>query len=299
MLNELKKKLQFNEKESKLYIPNEIFNDIQMSVSEGGSSSIAFAYSYYYLVTWMYRYAKYGCYLPDQKFMKNVLGYNEKYQGMDYLIKKNGVLDQIGYTETVKDYPITWTFDDDYLEFTMLSDMEEDVQEVIRKQVSRKYTVKYPVKAFYRWESDDMDGTFYQFENTHEIPFEVFLFSMSKEDIGCIGFYLWSYLKMKNQIHKDGYDISIDDLSQEVKIPKSTMIEYLNRLRGYRMITCYYNQEFFCVALSDDEKQANTYVTNKWSEFSSDKIGYQKLKFVSKKEYRMMKSEKVEIGELF
>src|SRR5690606_30549103 len=113
-------------------------------------------------------------------------------------------LDNIGYTITDKDFPLGWTYEDKFLEFNMLSDLDEDSQRLIKQQYSRKFTVKYPVKAFYRSnvseEDNYLDGTFFEVENTHLVPFNVFLFCMSKKDIGCTGFYLWSFIKMKNQL---------------------------------------------------------------------------------------------------
>lgn len=300
-MDDVRKLLQYDDKESKIFIHNEIFTDLKTLRSKG-SSHIAFAYAYYYLICWLYRYAKYGSINIDVKLIKQILGYNSSYQGIDYIVKKNGVLDSMNYTATTKDFPLSWTYDD-CLDFDLLSDMDEDVQKIIKEARSRKYTIKFPVKTFHRTiesENDNyLDGTFYEFDNTHLVPFEVFMFCMSKKEIGCVGFYLWSYLKMKCQMFNDGYDISLDNLSQEVMIPKSTMINYLNTLRKYKMVNCYYNQEFFCVALNEDERQANTYITNEYSYFSDKPIEYQKLKVISTKEYTELVSDEHDLSELF
>ena len=77
---EIEQLLQFNDYESKIFMPNEIFGDLQKNIDN--ASHIAFAYSYIYFVTWLYRYAKYGMVneLIDQKFIKRILGYNENYK---------------------------------------------------------------------------------------------------------------------------------------------------------------------------------------------------------------------------
>lgn len=285
--------LQYNEKESKLFIHNEIFNDLKHNLNR--SNHIPFAYSYYYLICWLYRYAKYGQLTIDNKSIKKILGYSPTYPEIDYIIKKNGVLDVIGYTITAKDYPISWTFDNNCLDFFMLRDCDEETQKLVKGTKSRKYTVKFPPKAFHRTqeseEGNHLDGTFYDVSNTHLIPFEVFMFCMSKKDIGCTGFYLWSYLKMQNQLFEGGYDISLDDLSNEVSIPRSTMCKYLNTLRAYSMINCYHNQQFFCIALKEEDRKSNTYMTNDYELFSDKPIDFKRIKVVKVNEYMKLKSD--------
>jgi hypothetical protein len=292
-MNDYISKLNYDSKESPLYMPNEIFDDLQKGVNK--RKYIPFAYSYYYLISWLYRYTKYGSVEIENKILKSILGYSSTYTEIDYLIKKNGILDQIGYTLTEKDYPTSWLYDGD-LEFTLLSDFNEDIQKLMKGTRSRKFAIKYPIKAFHRNGNQEIiDGTFYEFDRTHLIPFEVFLFCMSKKEIGVTGFYLWSYLKMKNQLHKQGYDISIGDLSDETMIPRSTLCEYLGKLRGYRMIDCYYNQEFFCLALKEDDRKANTYVTNERRQFSDEMVNVEKIKFVNVEKYENMMKEKANV----
>lgn len=295
-------KLIYNNKESKLFMPNEIFDDIQASGIK--NKHIPLAYSYYYLVSWLYRYAKYGVINGlDNKVIKQILGYSPTYPEIDYIIKKNGLLDTLRYTSTTKDFPILWAYEDKILSFDLLSDFEEDVQKVIKQQHSRKYTVKYPVKAFYRSKESEEDhyedGTFFEVDNTHLVPFEVFMFCMSKKELGCTGFYLWSYLQMQNQKFAGGYDVSLDDLASEVKIARSTMCEYLGSLREYEMIKCQHNQDYFCLALSNEEKKANTYVTCDWNSFSEQKRKVSRMKVISVKEYEKIKENREELSELF
>lgn len=301
-IDELNEQLQYNEKESKLYIPNEVYKDLEKS--EIKNTHIPFAFSYYYLICWIYRYTKYGTINNmDNKKFKKILGYSPTYPEIDYIIKKNGLLDQMEYTSTVKDFPISWTFEDNFLEFDLLSDLDEETQKIIKQQFSRKYSIKLPFKAFHRTkESEDdkyLDGTFYEVDNTHMIPFEVFLFCMSKKELGCTSFYLWCYLKMQNQIFNGGYDISLDDLSIETGIPRSTMCGYLNILREYGMVSCQHNQEFFCLALNEGDKKANTYTTNEFDNFSNKRVEFNRMKILSVKEFEKQREIKNEFVELF
>jgi hypothetical protein len=292
-------KLNYDSKESKLFMPNEIFEDLHKVIDK--TKHIPFTYAYYYLISWLYRYAKYGTAI-DNKMIKSLLGYSPTYTEIDYLIKKNGVLDEINYTYTEKDFPVGWSYTDGDLEFDLISDYKEDDQKYISGTRSRKYSIKYPIKAFHRnGDETILDGTFYEIDRTYLVPFDTFLFCMSKKDIGVTGFYIWSYLKMQNQIYEKGYDVSIGDLSNETKIPRSTLCSYLNKLKGHKMINCYYNQEFFCLALKDDDRKANTYVTNDYEKFSDEMVGVEKMKFMSADKYLDMQKEKenVDIERLF
>jgi hypothetical protein len=318
---EISKLLKFDEDtgyESKLFMPNEIFEDLKKNSKIKNSPHIAFSYSYTYLATWIYRYAKHlstrG--LIDNSIMKEILGYNPTTKGLDYLIKKNGVLDEMNYTRTVKDFPTFVHYTHEFgsqIEFDMLSGLDEDDEEDIKKEfmtlnkISRKYFIKYPVKAFFRnWEDEEQreiyensedqeDGTFYFIENTHLVPFEVFLFCMSNEKLGCEAFYLYSYLQYKNQIHKDGYDVSIENLAIETGLNDRTSKNYLAQLKGYRMIKCIHNQDFFAVGMRKEDRKANTYITYDYDLFLDKPTTYKKIKVMPRKEYLLkLKLEKEE-----
>ena len=303
MIKELNTYLHYDEKESNVFMQNEIFADLKNNSNK--NKHIPFAYSYYYLILWLYRYAKYGVVNIDNRKIKQILGYSPTYPEIDYIIKKNGILDIMDYTITTKNFPISWTFEDGLLKFDMLSDFDDDMQKTIKETKSRKFAIKFPVKAFHRTkESEDdnyEDGTFFEIDNTHLVPFEVFMFCMSKKEIGCTGFYLWSYLKMQNQIYEKGYDVSIDNLAEEVGIPRRTMCKYLDALRAHKMIECYYNQDFFCIAIGKEERKSNTYVTNECDKFSNSKVEIRKIKYVSEEEYKEMNNNNVDLfdAELF
>src|SRR5699024_11535773 len=91
-------KLNYRDGQSRHFMPNEIFKDLQSNIKT--STHIAFAYSYYYLTSWLYRNVKYAEDLPieiNTKTLKKLLGYNQNYKPINYIIKKNGVLEQINY----------------------------------------------------------------------------------------------------------------------------------------------------------------------------------------------------------
>jgi hypothetical protein len=311
---ELNKLFQYNDYEGaerNIYMPNEIFEDLQNNIKN--TPHIAFAYTYTYLVTWLYRYCKYTVAkggISNSK-IKEILGYAPDTRSVNYLIVKNGLLDKIGYLETHKNFPIWWDIEDG-LEFTLINEADDktdpnysyelSTEKLIRNNVPKNFTVKYPVKAFNRIidEEDIEDGTFFEVENTHLIPFEVFLYCMSNDGIGCTGFYLYSYLKHMNDVFVGGYDISLEDLAEETGIADRTLDKYLGMLKGYQMIDFKHNQEFFAIGMKSEDRMANTYITNDYDIFKDKPVPFKKISIMKKKDYfKMLKEEEKETEELF
>ncbi|MBU8877945.1 hypothetical protein BGM26_02920 [Bacillus sp. FJAT-29790] len=295
---EIAKLLQYNkEYESKLFMPNEIFKDLKANIKN--TPHIAFAYSYIYLVTWLCRYTKYigsNESLSNPK-IKEILGYNPRTQTLNYLIKKNGLLDNIGYTRIDRDLPYLTRLEDNELEFTWLSDLDDaETEKLMRRDIPKNFTIKFPVKAFNRYVEEDGDlgvaGTFFGIENTHCIPFEVFMYCMGNEEIGCTGFYLYAYLKHKNDIFKRGYDVPLERLVEETGIADRTLDKYLNELKGYKVIRFKHNQKFFAVGLRESERMANTYITNEYVLFEDNPVPFRRIDIMKKQDYlEMLKEE--------
>lgn len=259
-MNDLRKCLLVNEHQNKIYIPNEIFNDLRV-LHDKGSSHVAFAYSYYYLISWLYRYAKYGELHIDVKIIKQVLGYSASTQEINYIIKKKGILDQIGYTHTDTDYPITWNWNNRDIDFTMLSDLDLEMKKVLMEQRGRNYKVKVPVKGLWRTvesEKDNCwDGTFYEVEYTHEMSFDIFAKCMEDKQLGVSAFYLYGYLKYRCDKF-DKYQSSVERLGREIGMSKNTIDKYLTSLMSKGLIKY---QENDCDKIEGEfRKQANTYL---------------------------------------
>lgn len=286
-----------------IFMPNEIFEDLKANVS---SNNIPFAYSYYYLVSYLYRYAKYDHHLYTSSDIKQILGYNPKSTTMDKLIMKDGILDQLGYTQTDKDFPVYAEYkhaNDEGLMFNYYSEPEMKENFKMRKiTVGKRYTVKYPVKAFYRTQEDLDDnyenGTFFEIENTHQIPMEAFMFCMANKELGVKGFYTYCYLQHKNNFCKyyaeknglahRGYDVSLDKLQKELGMTKSTLKRTLDPLKKFKLITCKVNQDFL-LGRKEEDRRPHTYLTNPISKFSFEPVKYQKARLISKKENEELK----------
>lgn len=116
---------------------------------------------------------------------------------MNYITKKDGLLDSIGYTVSTKNFPMSWKFkvdDGEELSFTMASDMPKENLPTIAKS----FFLKKPLKAFERTilnqdketnelVEEEMQGTFYDVSSTHSVDLNVFMYCMANEKIGTTG----------------------------------------------------------------------------------------------------------------
>lgn len=250
--------IKYTEYENKIYMPNEIFQDLKVLHSKG-SSHVAFTYSYYFLISWLYRYAKYWDYQIDVKMIKRMLGYNENNKKINYIIKKDGFLDEIGYTRTNSNFPVAYEYKDD-LEFTMLSDLDKEVQAEIINQKGRNFKIKVPLKGIWRdSESErnrDWNGTFFQIDYTHEMRMDLFEFCMNDKQLGVNAFYLYGYLKYRCDKY-DYYQVSMERLGEEIGMSRSTVYRYLNKLISNEIVQY---EENGCVFIEGEyKKEANSY----------------------------------------
>ncbi|WP_409174835.1 hypothetical protein [Brevibacillus fortis] len=298
---ELKKILGSNDKD-KVFMPNEIFVDLKMHLKD--SSHIAFAYSYYFVITYLYRNARYRNVIDksgkeieiNQSELKQILGYSKDNKTTNFIIKQNGILDQMGYTQTVSDFPTyierkilclgkEKLSDELYIE--MYSDMDLETKKYL-KENRRNHKIKYPVKAFYRTPEDQKDshqnGTFFFVDSTHGIPVDVFIYCMTNKEIGCVGFYLYSYLKRMNDMFEKGYDVPLERLSENTGIKPTTLDKYLDKLKAYNLISCIVRP--FVVGKPTDVKlKANTYRTHEFDQFLYTRQWYEKRKVMSYENY--------------
>lgn len=251
----IKQLLNYNEHQHAIYIHNEIFEELKV-LYDKGSSHVAFAYTYYYLISWLYRYTKYGELNIDVKMIKEILGYNPSNKKLDYLIKKNGLLDEIGLTSTSTDYPLLWTFEEGELEFMLLSEFDVEGRKYYQQQKGKNYKVKVPEKALSR---DGENGTFYDIGYTHAMEFDLFVKCMESE-LGCSGFYLYGYLKYRCDKFGE-YNSSLEKLGEEVGMSKNTVDKYLTKLCQEGLVECKIHD----CKLVDGEyvKKSNTYKIKK------------------------------------
>lgn len=244
-----------------IYLPNETFKDLQSSIPN--SSQIAFAYSYLYYITYLYRYCKY---IDDngnkvtQERIKEYLGYSPKNKKIDYIIKKGGLLDTIQYTETTNNYPIQFIYEqenDDLLTFETVSTYKG-----IIKDNNRNFKVKIPLRAFHRStiaiDEGELNGTFYEVENTHRIDFRSFKNIIECSELGSVAFYIYGYLKHKTDIFKAGYQRSFIKIASDLSMSDKTVRKYTDILECYGFIDV--ERKTFDINLDNaEDHEANIY----------------------------------------
>lgn len=233
------------EKDLNPNLPNEIFKDLTNSDIKSFRHR-AFAYSFYYLCSSLYLNAKYGVLPLNELYSLTLI---EKLYGdrkpINYITKRKGVLDQIGYTESENNFPIVCNVEDGFLvDMVMYHDLLEEQKEAI--DVPSNFICKRPVKAFYRYPNDTYyTGTFFEVENTHCMDFGLFAKCVTSSQYGFESFYLLSFLtafegfiNSKDNVYKSYIALSLNIspknlnriLSNLTKL-KLIKIDYTNSLK--------------------------------------------------------------------
>jgi len=138
-----------------------------------------------------------------------------------------------------------------------------------------------------------MEGTFYDVSNTHSVDFDIFAYCMANKDLGVVAFYLYSWLKHKNDMF-NGYDVPISKLSAETGIARRTLISYLDSLKGYNMIRHKFNQEYYVVGMLAKDRKATTYYTHEYAFFLDKPQPFKKMQVMPRKEYLAIKKQEKE-----
>ena len=310
---QLKRKLDYHEGESKIFLPNSIFEELSYNIditeSKRGSEHIAYAYSYVYLISYLYRYAKYCKHLYKEEELKEILQTPKDNKHKAYITKKGGVLNQLKYIEKEKDYPILVHYNEfgiagllfrknygDKVEpiFHMNSELIESfggddfIPPNVTKTLTKNHTINFPYRAFHaptKYVDDDgkliqnlnptqfdNEGYFFNVEDTHSIEIEVFMFCMSREDLGTLGFYLYAFLKHKTDIFKRGFDCSKKKMSELTGIKPTSLLVTLKTLEEYNMIYNSHEPYYLNLHLSNDvTPMACTYKAKSFDQFKEEK----------------------------
>lgn len=221
-----------------IYVPNEIFDDLKDQLN--GISHTAFAYAYYYYIDYLYRYSKFSEERKTQSDIKQALGYSPKEKRVDYIIKKDGILDNMGYTQTTKDYPLSFMYDDNnMIQFKTIEEVkaENGLKSILSQ---RNYKVKRPIKSFNRtdesYNESILDGTYYEMDRTHKITYKVFEQMMQNDELGVVGFYIYGYFKHKSDIY-GSYQCSYERLLDELNVKSNqTLSKYIKNLEQAKYI---------------------------------------------------------------
>ncbi|EPD54157.1 hypothetical protein HMPREF1210_00142 [Paenisporosarcina sp. HGH0030] len=254
---ELRYLLEFDSKyQQKVGIPNDIFEilsqDEELNVAK--APHVAYAYAYVFITAWFYKYAKYN--LPfevtDVSSIKEIIGLSPIEKRYNYIFKKGGVLDRLGITKTVNfkeaSYEYVWENGDfwgfvKYEEWLAKRD-SRDIDEMKAVGVNlntKRKQIKYPIFGLDKRivNEEEIEGTFYEWGNSHAVPMDVFIECMTNDNLGATAFYIYAYLNSRCGMNDGSIEVSLDRMKSVTGIRHTTINTALNNLKAYNLIICY------------------------------------------------------------
>lgn len=248
-----------------IYTPNEIFEDLLNSDIK--PNHYAFTYTYYFTISYLYRHAAYHYITPTIEDLKVHLGLNSEYKPINYIIKKGGVLDKLGYTESTTNYPISHYYnEDDFIEFEYVKEQPDQIRESYLDRHNNRYSIRVPLKMLSRdalTNPNNLDGTLYQTINTHATELSVANYMLSNSELGYTAFYIYQFLKYKcdesSSIGLEGYRIDYERFSEMVGLSVKTINKYINLMKKYNCLEVEKGNSFL--------KVSNHYFLKNFSKF--------------------------------
>lgn len=230
----LKSWLNIEENMMFIQMPNEIFDDFNKAEFSSFNHK-CFAYAYYYICCYLYRNALYGT-NTDRYSQQNIIKLFVSNKTMvSYITKANGLLDQIKYTRTTTDYPISAYMCDGLLEFGMVKELRKKMVGVEINH-SPRFSIKEPIKALIRFDDEDFTGTFYSYQNTHKIDIKRFIEIITDKELGHVGLFIYGYFSMMCDRFPNGFQITVLELSEIVGCSERTIKKYVARLEEVGML---------------------------------------------------------------
>lgn len=233
-------------------IPNDIFRTLSKNIkNKSGNTNIkqsSFAYAYIICVSFLYKYAQFvdinnKTYIQNTD-LKQILGYSKTTKSVDYIIKKDGVLEKIGLLKTVKDYPVSVMYGEDEYnnfkirEFITLSMMDKShpTYKIIKNIVKNKnYKVKEPVFMF---KYNGGAGSLYDYSNTHRVTIKEFIKFICDEKLDNIDLMLYFFFKSKcyNLNKKNTKSIPLLQITSDIGIGKESFYYHLKIIKDKGML---------------------------------------------------------------
>lgn len=250
-------------------IPNEIFIMLSSSIkSTKGTSNIqqvSFTYCYLILISFLYKYAHFvdinnRTYVQNSD-MKEILGYNRGTKTVDKIIKKGGVLDELGITSTIKDFPVAFNKHSQkevingicIREYTFISEVAHESNYNIYKEAvkNRNYEVKEPLFITHGWEGREY-GTLYATEKTHQVTIDELLHFIFDKKACPIDMIIFFYFKSKCRGFKnDMRTIPLEKILFEIGIEKKAFYRHIAFLKENKYIRI--NHKGWKANVSDSE----------------------------------------------
>lgn len=254
-----------------IQVPNDIFKKISHSIGNENTDvrQISFAYSYVLVVSFLYKYTKYidvdsNTYVQNSD-IKELLGYSKKTKTIDYIIKKNGLLDLIGLTETTKIIPLSSYYEDSEISNIKIkkflfnnsiekNDYYNDYKNIVK---NRNYEIKKPL--FFFNNNGDI-GTLYDYSNTHKITIDELLYFLNSPKLDVTDLTIYSFIKSKcNNLNKNSYCISLSETKKDLLISNDTFYRKIKILKDLSLINVNRNRSYYKIENNDDYHEPNTY----------------------------------------
>lgn len=225
-------------------MPNNTFYSFGESINDIRSRS--FGYSYYILNAVMFKYASYvdlnnnSCIKVGD--FKEALGYRADNKTVNKIIKKNGILDNMGASETIEDFPIFFELNnvnEEGINFTYFSELrrEDDVYHYISAIVRNKnYSVKIPL---YLFNYDGELGTFFNnYRNTYTVKVSELYSILFDMKLTTIETYIYFYLKSECYgMNNNSKYIPLEKILSTLKMSSKTFYKGLESLKNYGLIS--------------------------------------------------------------
>jgi len=237
--------------DASVQIPNHIFKTLSQIVDKQGRSNVkqvSFAYAYIVTIAFLYKYTHYVDLETDtyiqNKDIKQILGYDATTKTIDKVIKKEGILDNLGLTTTTKEYPVTFEYTEEEIneypirEFITINMLDvDDINYSRYKDIvkNRNYTVKIP-NFFFENEGDV--GTLYNYNNTHKITLKEYMKFIYEEDLDNVDLYLYAFFKYKCLgLQGNARGLSQSILIAETGIAKDTFQKHVRNLEKHKWLS--------------------------------------------------------------
>lgn len=253
-----------------IQMPNDIFKNLSKNIkNRSGSTNIrqsSFAYVYLVCIGFLYKYAQFvdlnsGTYIQNTD-IKQILGYSKSTKSIDHIIKKNGVLENIGLIKTTKNYPVSVVYGEDEYnnlkirEFITINSIDKDsiiynkAKSIVK---NRNYEIKEPT---YMFEYNGNIGTLYDYSNTHKITINEFIKLVYDERFDNIDFMLYFFFKSRcyNLNKNNTKSISLMQIINEIGISKDSFYAHLKIMKDSKILSVIHKEW-----ANDGEGESNEY----------------------------------------
>lgn len=230
-------------------IPNGIFKDLSSMANTSGANAninqISFAYGYLVCVSFLYKYTHFVdidnmTYIQNSD-IKEALGYSRSTKSVDYIIKRNGALENKGLIRSTRNYPVmsysSSVGDNLSIEFSTIDSIDSNfpnyktIKDIVK---NRNYEIREP-RFLFEYKSDI--GTLYDYSNTYKVTISEFMSMVFDKNYDNIDFVVYSYFKsMCHGLKGNKKSIPLIRAVSEIGISKDTFYSRLNKMKSNKLL---------------------------------------------------------------